>query len=93
MNKILAVLIAGLFATGAFAASHVGAPMAGASAAVVVGSPAAVGSADVAAGASVAVLESVSSPQAVATSAIEMKAASTNRRLVVFTCEVSCALS
>ena len=29
MNKLLAVLIAGLFATASFAASHVGAPMAG----------------------------------------------------------------
>ncbi len=32
MNKLLAVLVAGLFSAGAFAASHAGAPMAGASA-------------------------------------------------------------
>ena len=33
MNKILVALISSLFAVGAFAASHAGAPMAGASAA------------------------------------------------------------
>ena len=41
MNKILATLIATLFATGAFAASHTGAPMAAASKPAAMAAPAA----------------------------------------------------